>query len=180
MELLEGFCSYWHVITAVVVAYPMYVSFRRFTAKKRGRSMSFNSSAMIAGNFPPSSGVCPPIISAALLFRKCPELDVLKEEAWRGLSYYDRFRFVPIYDEVRGDWIFEDKNTFRDDSLFSEITVANEAELLQELDRTSMEDLAGYGKTPAWHMRIIHNSGNGLSAVVVKIHHIIGDGISLV
>jgi hypothetical protein len=58
--------------------------------------------------------------------------------------------------------------------------VEGEEALLQEITRASMEDLSGYRSTPAFHMRRIENTGAGLSAVLFRIHHVIGDGISLV
>jgi len=107
-------------------------------------------------------------------------METLKDDARKGLSNYDRFKFVPLYDNATASWVFEDKNSFEDDSLFSDVSVSNEAELLEELDRISMDDLTGYGKTPAWHIRRVVNTGDGLSAVAIRIHHVIGDGIALV
>jgi len=46
----------------------------------------------------------------------------------------------------------------------------------------SAEDLTGYGKLPAWNVRVIENTsttGTGNSALVFRIHHVIGDGVSL-
>ena len=47
------------------------------------------------------------------------------------------------------------------------------------LYRVSSEDLTGYNSIPAWHMRRVENVGPGLSAVIFRIHHVLGDGISL-
>ena len=47
----------------------------------------------------------------------------------------------------------------------------------------SAEDLTGYGKLPAWNVRVIENNTKGTtgnSALVFRIHHVIGDGVSLV
>jgi hypothetical protein len=60
------------------------------------------------------------------------------------------------------------------------VTVKNEESLLEELNSLIMTDIPGYGKTPAWHVRRVENIGLGLSAIVFRIHHVIGDGISLV
>jgi len=70
-SLIERLWDFLPAALSVVFGYQLLVIFRRLTSKKRGRSMSFNSSSMIAGNFPTSSGVVPPIITAAILFRTC-------------------------------------------------------------------------------------------------------------
>lgn len=145
------------------------------------RTMSFTSSSLLVGSFPPEANVAKPIINAAVFFRKCPPLSFIKDAARKGFASYDRFRCTPVKDERTGCWGFEDRGTFCNDSQFSTITVANEDALLEELNTVIMTDIPGYHQTPAWHIRRIENtSRQGLSVIVFRVHHVIGDGISLV
>ena len=168
----------WLYGIAAVVALASFRSIRRYLYRSRGRSMSFNSLCLMQGSFPPECEVPSPIINAALLFKKCPSLPAIKLAAENGFSYFERFRSIPKYNSITGEWTFEPCDF--SDSLYSKVFVGDEASLVEEINRTAGEDLSGYGTTPAWHIRIIENQGSGLSAVVLRIHHVIGDGVSLV
>lgn len=65
------------------------------------------------------------------------------------------------------------------EGLFSSVTVSDEKEMLQEIASVSMQRLSGLDSAPAFHLRRVENKGTGLSAVIFRVHHVIGDGISL-
>jgi hypothetical protein len=48
------------------------------------------------------------------------------------------------------------------------------------MDRLSKDDFSSMAGKPLWKFYLINNKGTGVSAVFCQIHHVIGDGISLV
>eukprot|EP01035_Chromulina_nebulosa_P019941 gene19941-25907_t len=62
----------------------------------------------------------------------------------------------------------------------SESYVNNESELFANIESIVRSDLKGYNQIPLWHVHCIHNNGTGSSSLVIRVHHVIGDGISLV
>ena len=159
----------------------LFVIYRVFFASSRStrrRAVSFNSISMAQGAFPPDKNVSPPIINAVLLFKTIPSLEAVKEVSIR-LMEYDRFRKVVRHDPKKGTWTFEE-SAYNNERLFSTISVSSEVELMEEVSRISKMDLSGNGEIPSWHIRRIVNKGRGLSAVVFRIHHVIGDGMAIV
>lgn len=142
--------------------------------------MSFNSWSLIDGNFPAVTKVPPPIINTALLFERCPSIEKV-EETIHGFQFFDRFKLVPKYDSRSCVWIFDDTCTeCKASDMISSVKVNGEEEMLAALHKASMEDIPGYNETPAFRILRVENVGTGLSSILLRIHHVIGDGISLV
>jgi NRPS condensation-like uncharacterized protein len=140
--------------------------------------MSFNSSSLIQGPFPPECEVKPPIINALLFFKNCPTLRAVQESCIKLLAF-ERFKRTAKYDASVSTWIFEDSD-FKYDNLFSSKSFDGEDDLMKEVDLIAATDIDGYGKSPLWNVHILKNNGPGLSAVLIRIHHVIGDGIAIV
>ena len=148
--------------------------------KGRGRSMSFNSWTLIDGSFPAATNVPSPLINTVLLFEKCPSMEKI-EETINGMQTFDRFRMIPKYDSRSGSWIFDDTcPPCKNADMISSVQVNGEEEMLAAVHKEGMSDIAGYNETPAFRLFRVENRGIGLSAVVIRVHHVIGDGISLV
>ena len=148
-----------------------------FSGSRRKRSMSFSSSVMVSSAFPPEASVAPPVINILFLLGQCPSpTDVSK--AVSGVLYFSRFRSVILHTPSEG-WFFKELSDFDPSSVIEEQRVASEAELQQAIEEVSKLPMKDLGNHPAWAVHLIRNS-DGLSAMVVRIHHAIGDGMSLV
>lgn len=157
---------------------------RLFPRKKqpRGRSMSFNSQAMVHNAFPPEAGVAPPIINILFFFENCPSTDKLKG-AIDALNYYDRFRCAPRKVPGKGNvWEFCEVPDFNMSSLISTVEVSSEAELMAKADKIIADtaSLSGASMDRPLHQMIRIVNSNGIDGLIIRVHHVIGDGISLV
>lgn len=143
----------------------------------RSRSMSFNSSVFLSGVFPPTAAVRPAIINSLFLFKKCPSAEGLVD-ACKNLTYFDRFRNSVKFDG--SEWRFVETEVNHSNHIKS-TNVTSEAEMVVECDRIVQNNLGEYdGVKPLWVFHRITNTGTGLSGLMIRIHHVIGDGISLV
>ena len=97
----------------------------------------------------------------------------------KKLLEYDRFRKVISHNPTTKVWSFEDAE-YDMKRLFSSTIVDGDRELMDEVSKISRENLRGYGEIPSWHIRKVQNQSDGPSALVFRIHHVIGDGMSLV
>ena len=148
-----------------------------FSSSRRKRSMSFSSSVMVSSAFPPEAMVAPPVINILILLDHCPSrTDVAK--AVSGVLYFSRFRSVILHTPSEG-WFFKELSHFDPSSVIEEQQVTDETELRAALEEVSKHPMKDLGSQPAWAVQLIRNSG-GLSAMVIRIHHAIGDGMSLV
>lgn len=161
------------VFAGLSLAY-MYMGTRPSKHGGRARSMSVSSSAMVRGAFPTDCNVVVPVINIAILVNRSPSMEGLKD-AFSGLFVYDRFRGVPEQDES-GEWIFR----LVDPDINKHIilaTVANEEEMKQYIEKCVASPLPT--NQPYWCVHRVETL-SGISCVIVRIHHVIGDGISLV
>lgn len=55
----------------------------------------------------------------------------------------------------------------------------NEEEMMRMIDKINNTDLSSYAKQPLWKFYSIGNK-QGNECVLLRLHHVIGDGISLV
>ena len=141
---------------------------------KRSRTMSFNSSVMVSGGFPKETKVWPPIINSLFLVKECPN-NVSLIAACQKLLYFDRFRSKVVFDGE--DWRYEECDLNFADYIKTH-NVMSEAEIMNEADRIATNDLEQ--DRPLWCFHRIVNKGTGVSAVMIRVHHVIGDGIALV
>ena len=145
----------------------------------RSRSMSFNSSVMVNGAFPPTANVRSPIINCVFLFKNCPSREALNQSCL-DLIQFNRFRSAVKL--VNGEWTFDEVEVNVNNHVKT-IEVTSETDVLAEADKIAEKEMTaadGNGNIPLWIFYRIINTGNGLSAVVIRIHHVIGDGIALV
>ena len=136
--------------------------------------MSFNSSVMVSGGFPKEAQVWPPIINCLFLVKECPT-NVSLISAGQKLLYFDRFRSKVVFNGE--DWTFTECDLNFADHIKTH-NVMSEAEVMNEADRIAMNDLEQ--DRPLWCFHRIVNKGKGVSAVLIRVHHVIGDGIALV
>lgn len=140
---------------------------------KNGRRMSFNSQIMVHGSFPPEANVATPVINIVMMFKKCPDLEKVKNH-YIGLASFERFRAIPLFDN--GAWIFQ-KVDFDIGNHVQSSMAENEAHMKSMIDEIIAQPLRM--DIPYWTVHRIETR-DGLSCVLTRIHHVIADGISLV
>jgi hypothetical protein len=152
------------VAVAVVVSYLvnsyLKAAARADQLKKKGkktRRMSFNSSVMVSGGFPPAASVWPPIINAMFLVKECPT-NVSLIAACKKLIHFPRFQSKVEHDGEHWNFVECDLN-FADH--IKTVAVASEAEVLAEADRIATTDLDR--DIPLWCMHRITNKVRDLS-----------------
>lgn len=165
--------------------------------KRHRRRISFTSVGLGVGSFPPSANVKEPIINAAIYFDNA-DLPLTKDVARiivEPLLAYERLSHVPDLDE-RVCRPSERRGKGKDGEAATAATgVIDPADMIRVLavkgdedlvNRTILEhcqDPLGEGRDdlPWWEILVIRNgSGSGPSACVVRVHHVIGDGLALV
>lgn len=167
------------IVSYAVLAIGAYFLLKGKKGKKtRDRRMSFSSELMIAGAFPKKATMAPPIINAIYFFKKCPKLDNVKKSCTR-LFHFVRWRCSPEYNKVSKVWEFVDCDYNVEDHVTA-LSVNSEAEIFEVMDQLSKDDFSSMAGKPLWKFYLIKNMSNGVSAVFCQVHHVIGDGISLV
>lgn len=145
----------------------------------RKRRMSFNSANLVEGTFPEKDKVIQPVINTVLYFKKCPSDEAI-EATFRELLFYDRFRSCITRDKS-GSIILKDLGAsinFAKHILHCH-TVKSEKEMMEKIDLVACKTVISMENGPLWQVHRYNNSG-GKSSVVIRVHHAIGDGISLV
>jgi hypothetical protein len=165
------------------------------------RSVSFTSIGLGLGSFPPQANVKEPIINATVYFDKpnllssiisigsprntsgCPTAQDVAQQIIMPFLEYERFSHVPDLERhlfrpsTRGD-----NGTINPLDLVREFNINGDDELLNRTIVDHLQDTLGSGRDdlPWWEVLIFRNSGSGSSACVLRVHHIIGDGLALV
>lgn len=161
----------------IIFVIASYYARKLLLPPKKKRTMSFNSEVMVRGAFPDKANVAPPIINIFFLFDKAPSIDRLKDAA-KTLCKYDRFRSATKF--TNGQYDFIEVNVDYDKHVL-QIDIDSEEDMLNKVDLINSEDLKGYGERPLWCIyRMSNKDGKGLTGVLIRVHHVIGDGISLV
>eukprot|EP01038_Epipyxis_sp_PR26KG_P016363 gene16363-22302_t len=161
----------------------IYYLWSKFGRRRNPRRMSFSSSAIARGVFPPSTKSWEPVINIVLYFKECPEkLKLIK--ACEELLYYDRFRASIALDK-NGEHVFEDiplSSLSIGDDLIEEISATTISSCLDEIcSKETHNNVSENKKLPGWKMyRIQTTQQSAPCAVIVKLHHSIGDGVSLI
>lgn len=166
----------------LLLMFGLSVGFWFWLSKKkssgRSRGLSFNTKVMMQGSFPENVKVKSPILSILLLHEKCPEIDSIIE-AWTPMLKYDRFRSVFVIDHETNNFSFREISVDMHDQIVTWV-VSSEEELKKVANDIANNELKGREKHPQWLINRVINEGKGYSAVIVQIHHSIGDGVSLV
>lgn len=158
---------------------------KKQTTTKQRRRLSFTSVGLGLGSFPPKSNVKEPIINAALYFdnNNCPSSEDVAQMIIKPLLLgYERLSHVPDLDNricrpsSHGDGTVEPMDLIR------ELTIQGDEKLTNETIVEHCQDCLGAGRDdlPWWEILIINNNGSGPSACVIRVHHVIGDGLALV
>ncbi|KAL7540093.1 hypothetical protein ACHAWF_006590 [Thalassiosira exigua] len=151
---------------------------------KRRRRMSFTSVGLGIGSFPPDANVKEPIINAAIYFDKeegCPSKeDVARMIAKPLLEGYERMSTIP--DLTNRVCRPSAHGTVEPSDLVRELRVDGDEEELNKIIVEHCQDALGEGRDdlPWWELLMLRNAGDGPSACVVRVHHVIGDGLALV
>lgn len=164
--------------TAALLGVGVYFLFFKKKSGHRARAMSFSSELMVSGAFPKKASVAPPLINAVYFFTKCPKMENVKKTLER-LFFFVRWRCSPEYNTATKTWEFVDCEHNIDDHV-THLTVKSESEIYDVMDRLSKDDFSSMVGKPLWKFYVIENKGTGVSATFCQIHHVIGDGISLV
>jgi hypothetical protein len=149
------------------------------TEDPKKRSMSFSSMTMVRGSFPSSCNVAEPVMNILTVYRKLPKEQDTKI-AFKQLFDLYRFRAVPIYSKDTKRWEFHEI-TPNIDNHFHTSAFPTEKQCYEHIEKISQSSFEREmtGK-PAWCVHRIINEGNGMSFVLIRVHHVIGDGIALV
>lgn len=149
-------------------------------ATNRPRRLSINSSQLFDGVFPPSVEESPCVINSALLFDSLPSHDELVNQL-AALLRFDRFKGIPV--KVGNRYEFKTL-TFDMNDLISTVTASSEEKVLQLVEEMSMQDINESHPRrevlPIWQAVRIENTGIGVSVLLLRIHHVISDGMGLV
>jgi hypothetical protein len=156
-----------------------YLLSRPKTQKKQ-RRLSFTSVGLGLGTFPPKANVKEPIINAALYFDDCPAANDVAETIVKPLLTYERLSQVP---DLENHTCRPSSNgTVHPMDLIRELDIDGDVTLTNRTIVEHCQDTLGAGRKdlPWWEILIIRNRGKGSSACVIRIHHVIGDGLALV
>jgi diacylglycerol O-acyltransferase len=171
------------ILTAIIAPIALYVGInmgKTVDQSKREKRMSFVTEALARGAFPPEAKIPEPVMHAVMWFAEgLPEkADVAKMfQEVIHMKAYTRLRSV--LKQHRGDIEFEvlPPNNFDVSARFREYTAKDEAEVVQIVEKLMMTDMDT--TQPLWELHFIKNA-SGRSAIVPKVHHALGDGLSMV
>eukprot|EP01039_Chlorochromonas_danica_P008358 gene8362-9212_t len=150
----------------------------RSTGGRRTRSLSFSSATLLSGTFPEKAAVRQPIVNGVLYFNTCPDLEAIIKNV-EYLMYYDRMRSGTIIVNGKPELVdLEDVPQCARDIVTSTI-VNNDQELQDVVNKIVATEIEFEEKKALWRMHRIENR-NGRHAVLVRIHHVIGDGMAMI
>ncbi len=146
------------------------------------RRMSFCSAACADGPMPAHAKMSPsdPIINAVVVFDHGAPTRAAVEAAIQPLFHYERFRSRKV--KVHGEWYWEVLPGYQDakahviEEPFKGATVDD---LFRRLEAWAQKPLHVPADAPAFEFALLRNQGKGPSAVICRINHAIGDGLSL-
>jgi diacylglycerol O-acyltransferase len=167
------------IIGAGVIAVGAVCIFKKFvygSATGRKRAVSFSSQAMLTGAFPPKAEVWAPIINIVFYFETAPLNEKLKQTGEK-LLFYDRFRSVVVMEGTTCRFEECEVDVGRD--LISSFSVADDDEMIHKVDDLCSKPFDCQDTKPLWRFIRIENK-KGKSGVLIRIHHSLGDGISLI
>ena len=177
--------------SATIIITSYFFTLKRWDApekKKKNRRLSFTSVGLGLGSFPPTSNVTEPIINTAIYFKndgECPSPTDVAEKIITPLLQYERMRCVPDLDKrVCRPSNHGDDAQVNPMDLIRELTITgDEAQLNKVIVEHCQDTLGGANRNdlPWWEVLIIHNTQEDApSAIVLRFHHVIGDGLALV
>lgn len=135
--------------------------------------MLHTEKAMIFGAFHAPEVESPPMITNGVgLFDRLPEESRLRADVTRVAMKFVRMRSVPTRD---GQWLPQEQLDFAYHVIHEE-RVADDAAVYRKVEELSTKPLDL--SRPLWAIHLIPNRG-GDSALVFRLHHGVGDGLSV-
>lgn len=177
---------------AVAVAVPVWWS-RRSPRRRRRlfRSWSFTSKGLCWGVFPPATQAPATIINTALYFDRdsMPSPQELVDTVITPLLQYERLANVPPYYQPPPEDKKEDDATFDPHELVRTLSVPvpdpqkdpDGETALHETIYGLLEESLERTRLPWWEVvRLVPATAVGRSVCLLRVHHCLGDGLSLV
>jgi len=152
----------------------------------RPRRMSFSSIVIANGAFPDKVNLREPVIQALISFKDindCPKEDDIIPLVAKLIEDVDRMAGIPKRYGRSSEWYFEKCPKIDPARMIRTFDVnhdsidgmANEVQNLRINDELVTEKR----NLPWWEFCLIRNSGKSESMLVWRVHHAIGDGLSL-
>lgn len=147
--------------------------------QQRPRAWSFSSQGLGLGTFPekvqyPASYS---VINAALFFKDCPSTQAVVDQVVKRFLEYERFHIIPEPTQGTSRFCADDLDP---NKLVRRIVIKGDKQLtLDTIQSHLFDDVMGRPELPWWEVLIIENKGRGESACVLRIHHALADGISM-
>jgi hypothetical protein len=142
------------------------------------RKMSFTSASMAFGAWPPNLKMCEPTINATLYFDNCPSIEGLTPLV-EVCKSYERCCGVPEGTEGKDNWRIR-RVEFEAVDIIRTVKVKTTAEVLPTIEGLLHDSCRDKPGLPWWEIVRVEAPKGQRSAVVLRIDHVIGDGISLV
>eukprot|EP00639_Heterosigma_akashiwo_P021491 CAMPEP_0206403904 /NCGR_PEP_ID=MMETSP0294-20121207/28015_1 /ASSEMBLY_ACC=CAM_ASM_000327 /TAXON_ID=39354 /ORGANISM="Heterosigma akashiwo, Strain CCMP2393" /LENGTH=437 /DNA_ID=CAMNT_0053861629 /DNA_START=95 /DNA_END=1410 /DNA_ORIENTATION=+ len=138
--------------------------------------MSFLSYSMLGdGAFLPENKAAPPIINTVLYFDQCPSRERVVDVVGKLYRDFERFGSRPV-ELGKKYYSWERVNVNPTDFVFNN-EVSNEQDMQMMVEDLKSAELRNPGSL-LWEVHRLANR-HGQSAVVLRIHHTVGDGLAL-
>ncbi|KAI8917487.1 hypothetical protein DFJ77DRAFT_307647 [Powellomyces hirtus] len=148
---------------------------------KRERRMSLFSQILAhpSGAFPTSSKIAPTTVDSIFYLEKLPSTASVKNLfSERILPKYHRFSAVPV-EAADGSISWVPYENISLDAHILHATVDSESGIIKYVQ--SLFCRSWVKTQPMWFVHLVRNSApGGRSAIVIEVHHVLGDGISQV
>jgi len=146
------------------------------------RNLSSTSRFLAEGSFTRSAGVPEPVITSVCVHARAPSANELSRTANASVLPHWRFRSVPSRTWL-GSWKFTEPELADSADLLWEEVCSSKAEVMQRVHELVPKGLlVGGGKMPWWECVILRNASNDdeqYEVVLLRVHHVIGDGIGI-
>lgn len=180
MDLIVTGIAAGCTLTAIVAGAVLFVGNRKQKNEEnqgRPRSWSFTSTGMALGSFPARVESPEHVINAALMFKDCPSSQAVVDQVVTRFLEYERFNVIPEPENGSSRYCASDLDPNR---LVRRIDIKGDKQLTLDTLQTHLFDsVTEEDDLPWWKILIINNTGPGESACVLRIHHSLADGISM-
>jgi len=165
------------VSIAFAISLLLVMSRRRRNQGPRQRALSFNSSAMMQSTFPANVNMIDPIINGALTVAKAPTKDNVLQMLEK-IKIYDRFVAVPTRER---EGCFMPRQELDLQAHLKWESVADGPASWKRVEEIIVSPLSiDKAIQPWWELVVVQPDNGDQTIVLFRIHHIIGDGISLI
>ena len=141
------------------------------------RKMSFTSASMAFGAWPERANMCEPTINCGVYFDDCPKAADLIPVC-QAMSLYERCAGVPVGTVGKNDWRMK-RVDFRLESMIRTIRASSEEEVHSVIENTLHDSLRNRD-LPWWEIVRIEAPAGCQSAILIRLDHVIGDGLAIV